>query len=469
MMKHVKKWSLFTLRWGIAVVGIWIVLQNITWRNSVMIANPTTGRPTAVRLVGAWDESQATFRILDPFIKPGELVETDVPRTDLLVRPGLDVDKAIIHLGPGQSETMEILALRVSAGEDRKHWPVIVAPPRTIFDKVLGLANSSKATTIEFSQIEGFHPEPVPYPLVDESIGRIIAGANSLYLLLAVVVFPVTFILVSARWAMLLRVLGIQISNSRTFVLTMVGLFYNNFLPGSTGGDLVKAAYAAKNTPKRTQVVLSVLIDRVIGLLALVILGGTMAALHWDIPQCHKIAIGSAVILSMVAAGLIVFYVPVLRRGTGLNFILGRLPMQRQVRNAVEAMELYGTRPGLMLTALLMSLPVHMTCIVSAIFAGKAFGLPLAWQYYWVAVPVIVLSGALPGPPQGAGVMEFFAILLTKRQGCTVTHAVLLTMSIRLVQMFWNLTGGFFVFRGGYAAPKHPVGAVEGAVATDPT
>ncbi|CAN5367037.1 hypothetical protein BH10PLA1_BH10PLA1_21550 [soil metagenome] len=464
MKKHVKKWAMFTLRWGIAVVGIWFVLQNISWRTSVLVANPTTGRPTPVQLVGPMDEHQASFRVLSPFVTPDKLVETDIPRTDVLVRPGLDVDKAIIHRADGTNETMELLALRVSAGDDRRTWPVIVGRPRTLWERYFNKAPARPAETIAFSQIEGFHPAPVPYPLVELSIGRIISQANGWYLLLAVVVFPVTFVLVSARWALLLRALGITISNSRTFVLTMVGLFYNNFMPGSTGGDLIKAYYASKNTPKRTQVILSVLIDRIIGLLALIILGGTMAAIHWEIPQCRKIAIGSAVIIAMVASGLIVFYVPFLRRVTGLNMILKRLPMQKQVNSAVNAMELYGQRPGIMLTALVMSFPVHMTCIVSAIFAGKAFGLPLSPSYYWVAVPVIVLSGAIPISPQGAGVMEYFAILLTKRQGCTVTHAVLLTMSIRLVQMLWNLSGAFFVFRGGYAAPKEPTAAVEAAV-----
>ena len=49
--------------------------------------------------------------------------------------------------------------------------------------------------------------------------------------------------------------------------------------------------------------------------------------------------------------------------------------------------------------------------------------------------------------------MEFFAINLTKRYGMTVGQAFALTMAIRIVQMAWNLTGGIFVFRGGYHAP----------------
>jgi uncharacterized membrane protein YbhN (UPF0104 family) len=86
--------------------------------------------------------------------------------------------------------------------------------------------------------------------------------------------------------------------------------------------------------------------------------------------------------------------------------------------------------------------------------AGWAFGLKISTVYYFVAVPVIVLVGSIPISPQGAGVMEYFAILLLGRQGATVSEAFALTMSIRMVQILWNLTGGVFVFRGGYHQPS---------------
>jgi hypothetical protein len=105
------------------------------------------------------------------------------------------------------------------------------------------------------------------------------------------------------------------------------------------------------------------------------------------------------------------------------------------------------------LVTLIMTFPVHITVIFSAMCAGLAFKLPLTASYYWVVVPVIVLAGSIPISPQGAGVMEFFAVLLTSRQGASVSQAFALTMSIRLVQIFWNLWGGIFVMRGGYHAP----------------
>jgi uncharacterized membrane protein YbhN (UPF0104 family) len=117
-------------------------------------------------------------------------------------------------------------------------------------------------------------------------------------------------------------------------------------------------------------------------------------------------------------------------------------------------MKIYKRRPALVIWALIITFPVHITVVISAMLAGKAFGLPLPSLYYFVVVPVVVLVGAIPISPQGAGVMEFFAINLTKQYGMTVGQAFALTMAIRLVQMFWNLTGGVFVFRGGYHAPS---------------
>jgi uncharacterized protein (TIRG00374 family) len=270
----------------------------------------------------------------------------------------------------------------------------------------------------------------------------------------AIAVFVFTFIITSYRWHELLKVLDINIGLGRAFAINMVACFYNTFMPGSTGGDLVKAYYASKQTPHRMRAVMSVLVDRAIGLLALIFVGGVTAGLQWEIPACRKVAIAAVAICGCVLLGLLVFYDPTLHRVSGLDFLLRKLPKQHHVRAAVEAMHMYGRRPLLVLGSLIMSLPVHGTVILSAMFAGMAFGLPLPWTYYWVCVPVIVLAGAIPISPQGAGVMEAFAVLLTRSQGVTVSQAFALAMSIRIVQMLWNLTGVIFVIRGGYHAPS---------------
>jgi hypothetical protein len=128
--------------------------------------------------------------------------------------------------------------------------------------------------------------------------------------------------------------------------------------------------------------------------------------------------------------------------------------MQQHVRHVLDVMERYRQRPMLVLWATIVSFPVHITTVSAAMLAGWAFGLKISTVYYFVAVPVIVLVGSIPISPQGAGVMEYFAIKLTERQGATLSQAFALTMSIRVIQILWNLFGGVFVFRGGYHAPS---------------
>jgi uncharacterized membrane protein YbhN (UPF0104 family) len=206
---------------------------------------------------------------------------------------------------------------------------------------------------------------------------------------------------------------------------------------------------------------MSVIVDRVVGLVALIIVGGVMAAWQYQIPECRDVAILCGLIVLCTVAGLIFLCNAKLRRMSGLDFIINRLPMQQQVQKALAAVELYRSKPWLLLATVVMTFPVHITVIISAMFIGTAFNLPLPLMYYWAAVPVIVLVGSIPISPQGAGVMELLALQLTRVYGTTPGQAFAWIMTFRLIQMAWNLTGGVFVLFGNYHAPTQPEEVME--------
>jgi len=91
-------------------------------------------------------------------------------------------------------------------------------------------------------------------------------------------------------------------------------------------------------------------------------------------------------------------------------------------------------------------------------------------MYYWAAVPVIVLVGSIPISPQGAGVMELLALQLTRVYGTTAGQAFAWTMSFRLIQMAWNMTGGLFVLFGNYHVPsdQEQIMEVDGSESVEP-
>jgi glycosyltransferase 2 family protein len=446
-----KKWLKFLLRWTIAVVGIGWVILNTPLYDKVTIIDPQTMRPTKVSLAREFPDGAPEASIIDPVTRR---VRT-IPRSELVNSP--DTKTVIVSDSlTGQTVKRHLLALDLSDNlkkverflverdDERGEW---VTPDRVVKYQ-LG----------------------VPYPVVDQGLVPMVRKAwvrksNRELLFAALAIFPSTYLLTGLRWHLLLKAVDINVGIARAFVINMVGAFYNTFLPGSTGGDLIKAVYAARLAPNhRTRAVMTVLIDRIIGLLGLIILGGSMAAYIALSPhapndpvarRCAQVAVGALAILAATVMGLIVLFTPSIRRFTGFDFVLARLPakVRERVEKALHTLELYRRRPGVVFAALLITFPVHITVIASAMLCGMAFGLPLSAGYYWVVVPVVVLAGAIPISPQGAGVMEFFAIILTRKQNATVSQAFALTMSIRLVQILWNLAGGWFVIRGGYHAP----------------
>jgi uncharacterized protein (TIRG00374 family) len=429
-----KRYLSAVLRWGIAVVGISYVLWNMRFHDRVRVltADGTIGE------VLVWNDAtdaDAVFVIGDG--------ATHVTRDKLWTK----ADRAKVTVpDPGDPKapgrTLKVLAARPAG-----------SIPGPAAELLVEDAATKQTSRLDPAGLPAKERPSVASPLVERGINRMLREADWNYLALALLVLPVIYVLTSYRWHVLLEAQHIHIGTGRTFVINMVGAFYNSFMPGSTGGDVVKAYYASKHTPHRTRAVLTVIVDRIVGLLALLLLGGIMAGLQYDVPECRRVALAAVVIVVLTTVGLTVFYQPTLRRVTGLDWFLGRLPMQGQVTHAVHAMENYGRRPGVMLWTLLCSFPVHVATICSATLIGRAFNLPLEASYYWVMVPVIALVGAIPISPQGAGVMEVTAVALTSRHGATAAQAVALVMSMRLTQIFWNLLAGVFVLRGGYHAP----------------
>ncbi len=321
----------------------------------------------------------------------------------------------------------------------------------------------------------------VPQPTVRIGLGGMVRDARPWLLVMAVLVFPATLICTGVRWWWLMGPLGIKMRLGRAYTLNMVGLFYNSFMLGNTGGDVIKAYYAGRHAGrgKKAAAWLSVFVDRVIGLIVLVVMGGTASAVQYFLTpdKSAPVAVASlqvawasvAILLAACIGTFVALHAPTreaLRRRSGIDKVLhrsepnptglrgkARFRIREGLDIAYSVISAYARDPKSVVVACLLTVPVHGSVIISAMLAGAALGLPIPWPYYFVCVPVIVLSGSIPISPQGAGVMEFFAVLLTRPQGATVAQAFALALCIRAVHILWNLTGGIFVLRGGYSQP----------------
>ena len=93
------------------------------------------------------------------------------------------------------------------------------------------------------------------------------------YFLTSLVIFILLTIvfLCSYKWWILLKAANYNVPYKMTYCLYSTGLFFNTFMPGSAGGDIIKGVYLFKFVTKsqRTGAVFTIIIDRFIGLHAL--------------------------------------------------------------------------------------------------------------------------------------------------------------------------------------------------------
>ena len=110
------------------------------------------------------------------------------------------------------------------------------------------------------------------------------------------------------RWRMTMRVQGLNLSLSRATAITFVSQFFSSFMLGSTGGDLIKAYYAARQTHhKKTEAVVTVFVDRMIGMWALLIFAAIMMPFNFAMVRGHaEIRVFCGLVLAMLAGATVV-------------------------------------------------------------------------------------------------------------------------------------------------------------------
>ena len=86
-------------------------------------------------------------------------------------------------------------------------------------------------------------------PAVRAAMAMGMREADYRWIAAAVLAYIIVEVGAVVRWQILLKVQGINLSNGRIIALFFIGMFYNQFLPGGTGGDIIKTYLLWKETP----------------------------------------------------------------------------------------------------------------------------------------------------------------------------------------------------------------------------
>lgn len=253
----------------------------------------------------------------------------------------------------------------------------------------------------------------------------------------------------AARWWRLLGAAGCPSSLYDATRLSFIGFFFNIVVPGLTGGDLVKAVMIARSHPeRRAAAAMSVLVDRLIGVLVLASMGALAIVLQDDtfpIPRA-PIYLGLAAAVVAIPA----YLSTTLRRAIGFDRLVERLPGSKLIRKLDEAVTVYSRSPREFLLALVFSI-VNQCCVMAALVVlGHSFGdTTLRLIDYVVVGAVGNLASAVPLTPGGVGVTEMLYGQMTAALGGTFSVGFAVSIAWRLCMIGIGLAGGLFVLAPG--------------------
>jgi uncharacterized protein (TIRG00374 family) len=266
----------------------------------------------------------------------------------------------------------------------------------------------------------------------------------------AVIGYFVVELSAGIRWWILLKVQQIHLSIPRVSGLFLIGMFYNQFLPGGTGGDIMKSYLLLKETPgKATGALLAVVFDRMVGLVALISITGTLIALRYDwltqLPETkHLVWLLVAILASAVLMLVTSFVVSGLHLARKLP---PRFPGREKLIELSAAYHLYARHWRATLAAFGASVIAHLSTFGTFLCVAYAFRAQVAVIDFFAIMPVERTISSLPISFAGVGLREkIFQIMLHGLCGVPEAAAVLIGSMSFLVMLSCSAPGGIVYF-----------------------
>jgi len=258
-------------------------------------------------------------------------------------------------------------------------------------------------------------------------------------------------VVMAIRWLLLLRAAHVDIPAASALRIFLRSSFIGSFLPAGVGADAARAYEIASRTSRGSQAVASVGIDRVLGLVAIAILGIAGLASwsqHVDPALRHRLvavaALGGIGVLAIFWVDRIVrACVPSRWHGTRWGWRILRLG---------DAIGAYRRHPTVLAQVMALSIAVQLVRVFQGYGLGRGLGLEVGLDYYLVFMPIAMLVLLLPVSISGFGLPQAAIVWLLRPVGVPDAESLALSTLLIVIGILGNLPGAIL-----YAVRKKPV------------
>jgi glycosyltransferase 2 family protein len=263
---------------------------------------------------------------------------------------------------------------------------------------------------------------------------------------IALMILMLQVIFATNRWKKVLENLSIQISYIKVLNYLWIGLFFNQALPSSVGGDSLRAYYLFQdNKCSIKDAAFGVLIDRIIGMFGLVLLVLSTFNFYSHLLQ-NQLAKWGLLIVSFSALGVIIavlFFDYMPKYLQKWKVIRGLFSLAKKGRVII-----FSFSPGLGLISI--SIFIHCLSITAVISLSQALNLDINLLGILMVVPAANIIMAAPISIAGWGVREGIMVLGLGYIGVASEQALALSLTYGILTLIVSLPGSIFWLQNNY-------------------
>jgi glycosyltransferase 2 family protein len=238
------------------------------------------------------------------------------------------------------------------------------------------------------------------------------------------------------RWSAILSALGYPRRFRTLFPIVWIGIFFTQTIPSGLGGDVARIWLLHKTKLPGTIAVSSMLIDRLIGILAILlfVVASATQLISWQIEP--SLVYGVIALAVLVACGFVVLLmldlVPaMLRRYRSVDMLVR---FSAHLRSILFS-------PVLLWRPLVCSVVIQLALAIAVYVLAKGLGLSITLAACLVIIPISNLVQAVPISVGGWGLREGFFLLAFGQVGVSEIDALTLSVLFGLCNLFASLPG----------------------------
>lgn len=280
----------------------------------------------------------------------------------------------------------------------------------------------------------------------------ILASARLGYFLLALLLYLAALAINALRWQVLLRAQDIAVPLPALLEYTFVGVFFNNLLPTNVGGDVMRGYGLARYTDRVAEAAVSVLVDRIVGLVAFMtsaVVAALIAVRATGQTELRRLAWAAAITLGGVSLAFLLLLSRRLRMRLEHLFHwppLARLaPLYHRLSRALDAYRHGGKT--LALAFVIGLILVFLTNFVNW-FLAEALGGGIGLLHISLFNPLIALVLLVPISIGGLGLNQSAYVFFFGLVGVPERLALAVSLLLQLIIYVSSLPGALLWWRG---------------------